>query len=245
MGIFDILSHGIHILHALDTMPNRMEKPSLKLVIRGHVRNSFESDDLRDFVHELASYFDVDVYVHTWNVRQNSVSWRPIEADATPVTEDTIRSYFAGFDVKKIFVESDDDAKLHGNLEGKLARTKTFAIGWKRYVYGQWKIMDYMREHCDEDDVVVNTRFDLFSNLFVFPREEILYFVRNGYDTTKNIFLRDGLYCGVDNIILGTVKTMHSLVNYIHRHLDSFLEQNNTLKHPEFIVPLVNDELFG
>jgi len=221
-----------------------MEELSLKLVIRGHVRDSFDSDDLRDFIRELASYFDVELYVHTWNVKQNSVSWRSIEDDATPVTEDMIRSYFAGFTVKKIFVESDDDAELHGNLDGKLARTKTYAIGWKRYVYGQWKVMNHVRECCDENDVIVNTRFDLFSNSFVFPREEILHFVRNKNDITKNIFLRDGLYCGVDNVILGTVKTMHSLVERVHRHLDSFLERNLSLENPEFVFPIVNDELF-
>ena len=66
------------------------------ILLRGHVRNSFESTDLYEFVRAICKN-DTQIIVHTWDVRSNSLSWRSIDADNTPVTEAHVRLYFQGF----------------------------------------------------------------------------------------------------------------------------------------------------
>ena len=49
------------------------------LVIRGHIRNSFETKELYNFIEELYNiYPDLKIFIHTWNIFANSVSWRNI-----------------------------------------------------------------------------------------------------------------------------------------------------------------------
>jgi len=95
---------------------------------------------------------------------------------------------------------------------------------------------------------VLNIRFDLFSNSYVFSYSEIIDFINNNYNIihNKNIFLREGEYCGIDNIIIGTVKTNQLLLSYLNFNLDKILlsKKNKNLVHPEFIVSRANNLIF-
>jgi hypothetical protein len=176
------------------------------------------------------------------------VSWRAIENDPTEITNETIEAYFKDLFkfVREIIIEDDADIELHGNLDGKLASSKTNIIGWKRYIYGKYIVIKHVYDTSDDkDEFLLNIRFDLFTNSFVFPRDEITKFIDANYgiNHTDNMFMREGFYCGIDNIIIGSVKSQYNLVSTIHFGLDTILDNNKTLQNPEFVVPLANDML--
>jgi hypothetical protein len=221
------------------------------IIIRGHIRNSFTTNDLYNLIKYLSEKYTIKLYIHTWTIKQNNLSWRPIENDFTEINIEYIQSYFQDLFkfVKKIIIEDDTNIKLYGNIDGKILLTKTSVLGWKRYIYGQHKIIKYLyhKKH-KKDKFLLNIRFDLFTNSYIFPYDEIINFINNHYinnnnNYKKNIFLRDGEYCGIDNIIIGSIKTNYQLISYIHYHLDDILLDN--LKHPEFIVSRVNNFIFN
>ena len=96
---------------------------------------------------------------------------------------------------------------------------------------------------------MLNIRFDLFINSYVFPHDEIINFINNNYYLihTTNVFLRNNEYCGIDNIIVGTIKTNYELFLFIHYNLDIILcyKENKNLQNPEFVVSRVNKLLFA
>ena len=77
----------------------------------------------------------------------------------------------------------------------------------------------------------------------MFPYAEITRFVdaNHGINHTNNVFLKEGKYCGVDNIIIGSVSTNYHLLSAIHFGLDCILDSNKALKNPEFVIPITND----
>jgi len=220
-------------------------KPSLKIVIRGHVRDSFSTDLLYDFLRRLTDIYDTKFYIHTWKVKQTSVSWRPIEDDTTAITMGSVESYFRELaaNIRVLIIEDDSDAQLCGSTEGKLASTRTPKLGWKRYIYGQFRILRHLRMISNDDtEFLLNTRFDLFSNSYVFPIDEIVQFVARtrGGKIDKNVFMREGVYCGVDNIIAGTIRSNYELMKKIHEDLDDIVAETPDIRNPEFFVPIAN-----
>ena len=216
----------------------------LVLVIRGHVRNSFDTNVLYNFVKDLSSVFNIMIYIHTWNVKQTSMSWRKIQQDDTKITEDVLKEYFKDLYkyVQHVIIDDDKNIELNGETNGLLAKTKTSLLGWKRCVYGQYRILKHVRGIFARE-TVVNTRFDLFSNSYVFTYDEVLNFVINSYGKrpTQNMFLRPGMYCGVDNVIVGTAETTFALANYLHHNLDHLVSVNPDVVHPEFFTVLADE----
>lgn len=210
----------------------------MNIVIRGHIRNAFETEELYELLKCMADKYDIKIFIHTWDKKQNTLSWRHIKEDSTPVTTELIRSYFKDIfvHVKKIIIESDSDIELHGNVEGKLASSRTSLLGWKRYVYGQHRIIKHVYDSVEKNEFLLNIRFDLFTNSYVFPLEEITSFIKKNYGIThcQNKFLREGNFCGIDNITVGSIESQYTLISKIHFCLDDILEYHQDLKHPEF-----------
>ena len=75
----------------------------------------------------------------------------------------------------------------------------------------------------------------------------MMYFIENVSKTniTKNQFMREGEYCGLDNIMIGNVNSQYHLIHYLHYQLDEMLEnlENQKLVHPEFLVYRANQLL--
>ena len=218
----------------------------MKIVIRGHIRNAFTTDELYTLLKYLSEKYDIQIYIHTWNKKQNNISWRTIENDHTKISNDTVKTYFKDLFkfVHRVIIEDDMDIELYGNLDGKLASSKTNILGWKRYIYGQYRVIKHVYDTSDDkDEFLLNIRFDLFTNSYIFPYDEITKFVDANYEInhTDNVFLKEGKYCGVDNIIIGSVSTNYKLISAIHFGLDYILEDNKSLQNPEFVMPIVND----
>ena len=138
------------------------------LVIRGHIRQSFDTRSLYNFIDRIYNLFpDLKIFIHTWNKFASNISWRHIPANNTNVNNETICNYFGKLSIciQHIIIDDDTTINLSGNLIGNVSHSRMPIIGWKNYWYGKHKIIDYLYNlHKYEDEMIVNTRFDILKN---------------------------------------------------------------------------------
>ena len=221
------------------------------IVIRGHLRNSFETNQLYNFIEEVHNiYPDLKIFIHTWNIFANNISWRNIDVNSAQVNEERINNYFGKLSncIKHIIIDNDKDIKLIGNLVGTINNGPMPIIGWKNYWYGKYKIIDYIyNQQKYDEETVVNLRFDLFSNSNNFDKNLIIDFIKknNEIKFTKNQFLFDYEANGIDNIYIGNINTMYKLTNNFFYELDDILCKNNNTRNQERLVYRINEQIFN
>lgn len=220
------------------------------LLIRGHIRNSFDSKNLYDFVKKIhESTPDLKIFIHTWNIFANNTSWRRIEPNNTHVTEDIIYNYFGNLKhlIQHIIIDDDSKIQLIGKLEGSMNHSPMPIIGWKNYWYGKYKIINYLYdEKTDENEMIVNFRFDLNENSNNFDENFLIDFIMKNLGTQfkKNKFMFDNEENGIDNIYIGNIETMYKLSHYFFNELDSILMKNTDVYHQEILVCRINNNIF-
>ena len=219
------------------------------LMIRGHIRNSFERKDLYSLVKELhASYPDLKIFIHTWNIFANNISHRPIIANNQSVDNQIIYDYFDDLKnlVQNIIIDDDTKINLIGDLSGNIGCNPL--IGWKNYWYGKHRaIEDLCNKNIDKDEVIVNLRFDIMDNSVNMSKDLIIDFIKNNNERlfTKNVFIFDDEQnFGIDNIYIGNIETMSKLINKFFYELDNILIQNKNIGAPEYLVYRINKTLF-
>jgi hypothetical protein len=221
------------------------------LIIRGHIRKSFETKQLYNLVKELHSIFpDLKIFIHTWNVFANNISWRNIPINKQNVNDKIIYDYFDDLKHLIINIVIDDDSKINliGNLHGNINNGPMPIIGWKNYWYGKYKIIDYLYNiNIDENKMIVNCRFDILNNSNNFDKSHIINFIKNNSKIifTKNIFLfNDEHHNGIDNIYIGNINTLYKLTKKFFYELDDILIKNNDINNQERLVYRINNNLF-
>lgn len=216
------------------------------IIIRGHIRNSFENTKLLDMIKKISDKYNISIYIHTWNIQQSNVSWRQVEEINNLITDKLIYDYFKEIKVliKHIIIENDTKIKLIGNLEGTIGTTCPI-IGWKRYLYGQYQIMNYLRNYCS-DEYIINMRFDVFSNSNSINEKQIIDLIDKNYDKVflKNIFLYNNLQFGLDNVFCGNIHTLYKLCKYFNENLDYIVLKNKKIAHQEFLLFIENELIF-
>lgn len=220
------------------------------LVLRGHIRTAFDTQDLYHFIAYLYDLFpNLKIYIHTWNIFSNGVSWRPIYVNNTDVTEEIIYNYFNQYKscIKHIIIDDDKNIELCGNLVGNINNGPMPIMGWKNYWYGKHKIIEYIYNQNEYvNEMIINTRFDLLNNSNTFDRNQIIEFIKNHSESefTKNVFLFDCEKEGNDNIYIGNINTMYKLSNEFHYNLDAILSVNNDTVFQERLVYRINKTMF-
>jgi hypothetical protein len=250
-------------------------------MIRGHIRSSFETPYLFNTIKYLSLNNDLEIYIHTWDIFQSKISWRNLEEKNTKVTAEIINNYFKELSplIKKIIIENDKHIVLHGYREGFIVNAPL--IGWKNMWYGQYKLIEYIKQNVikqnvikqnvplvkhnvikqnvnkQNDPLVINMRFDLFDNSIVFDFMTVLKFINNviyyknltNQTLSKNIFIKNHPRCfGIDNIYIGNINTMHTLISHFHYNLDHIINIyffNKKIKCHEVLVFLENKRLFS
>ncbi len=220
----------------------------MKIILRGHIRNSFDDKRLYDLLHQILKLTEtLEIYIHTWNIYQNSLSWRPIKENRNVVNESIIYSYFGNLKpyIKMLIIDDDEKIYLIGKTDGILHNTpRTPLIGWKRYWYGKFKIIEHIyNSYSDKSETILNTRFDILSNSCPLNREDILKFLQENKDKkfTKNKLLKvtGG---GVDNIYIGSINTQYILAYHFHHDLENIVK--NSKEAQEGTVLEKNNLLF-
>lgn len=220
------------------------------IVIRGHIRNSFKTRELYNIVEKLYNIFpDLKIFIHTWNIFANNISWRTIDLNNDVVNEEIIYNYFDKLSscIKHIIIDDDTNINLIGNLNGTINNGPMPIIGWKNYWYGKYKIIDYINNQFNyEEEMIVNLRFDLMCNSNYFNDELIFNFINNNSQIkfTKNVFLFDHECFGIDNIYIGNIYTMYKLTHIFYSELDDILSKNTDTINQEKLVYRINSKLF-
>jgi len=218
------------------------------LMIRGHIRDSFSNKQLYTLIKNINNIVpNLKIYIHTWNVFANSLSWRQINPNYTLVTENTIYEYFndIAYLILKIIIDDDNNIKLIGHLDGYICRVPK--KGWKNYWYGKFSIIDHIyTQKINNDSLVINLRFDVLSNSCPIKSDDILNLIKMNKNTkfNKNIFLTNYFYSGIDNFYLGNIDTMHKLIRHFYYNLDNILEMIIEFKNQEHLVYIINNYLF-
>lgn len=222
----------------------------IKLVLRGHIRNSFDTKQLYDFILKLVNtYPNLKIFIHTWNIYANNISWRNIKTNNNIVSKEVINDYFGNLSkyIEHIIIDDDKEIKLYGRLTGSINGCMPI-LGWKNYWYGKQKIINYIYENYHFDDsMIINTRFDVFSNSNSYCNTDIYNFIRK-YDNvkfTKNVFLSDQETNGIDNFYIGNINTMCRLVNIFYHDLDNIIQRFTDTQNQEKFVFRMNDILFN
>ena len=221
------------------------------LVIRGHIRNSFETKYLHNLIQELYDIFpNLKIVIHTWNTFSNNISWRKIDINSKSVTNEIIYDYFDNLThlIQHIIIDDDTEIQLIGNLCGRINNGPMPIIGWKNYWYGKYRIIDYLyNTNIDKNEIIVNFRFDLFDNSNSFDNTNIINFIKKNSEIhfTKNMFVfNDEHHFGIDNIYIGNINTMHKLIKYFFMELDDILSIHNDTINQEKLVYRINSIMF-
>lgn len=210
------------------------------VLLRGHIRNSFDTEFLYIFLSELNKVVPIELYIHTWGIKQNSLSWRPLETNTTVIDPGTITTYMRELAtcIKDIRIDPDGSLPLIGNTEGKIAKSAAPIIGWKHMWAGKHAMLEQIYKENDPNALILNTRFDLFSNKFLFKPRSLIELVKKSITTppTGIAFLDSKPFYGCDNYYIGTVATMYKLAHHFHTNLDEILARYATLGNQEFLV---------
>lgn len=219
------------------------------LVLRGHIRDAFETQELCEFVKSLLEVYSptLKIFIHTWNIFSNGVSWRNIPTDNRLITRDLIEKYF-GPDIAKFFVkviiDDDENIPIIGRTDGMVGLSRIPLRGWKNYWYGQCQALKAARDEC-VDDWVINTRFDLFTT---FPMNAKLLIARTKeivHEEAGSVCFWSKINTGcVDNYIVGRAHQQFSLAHHFHNKIDSIIVRYPCINNPEKYVWLENARLF-
>ena len=216
------------------------------LILRGHIRDSFNNTKLYDLVKDIVNIEpNINIYIHTWNIFANSLSWRPYKADEREITEGIIYDYFKDLKdlIKHIIIDDDKNIQLIGNVDGKILGLANSLRGWKNYIYGKYKIIDYIyNKYENKNEMVINCRFDVLDNSCSISNKEIITFIQQNTTSNfnKNIFLKNREVSGVDNFYIGNIKTIYKLTKYFNFDLDKILKENIKKCFPEILWYRVN-----
>ncbi len=215
-------------------------------MLRGHIRTSFENDELYHLVKRITVLDpSLKIYIHTWNKVSNSISWRKIEENNTCVHEEFVMNYFKDLKpyIQHIIIEDDTKIQLHGNLNGNVAKSGIPTKGWKNYWHGQYTLIDYIRNH-NVGETILNCRFDVLENSNSCSIVEIETFLRNHIHqkVDQNIFMHKGN--GVDNFFMGPFENMHKLVSEFYLYLDQILLKYPNTTNPEVLVYRIDQDLY-
>lgn len=234
----------------------------MRLIIRGHVRNSLGDARLRDLVWSLIGRRpEIRIYVHSWNTVQSSLSWRKMHEDNTSVSEEMIFEYLDCADnLVRIEVEDDRLVSIPGRVDGTVASTPCPIKGYKLMFYGMLKGSEYVMEDGGRGDIALQTRFDILSGwarmdakrildfLDDIPSEDepIRFLIRPGTnklerDLRFDRWLRYGAEyephwtLGVENVFSAKAEDMNGFLKHMYENFDEIESRYKGFNHQEWI----------
>lgn len=208
----------------------------MNLIIRGHIRKSFENTDLKNFIDEISQVCKVNVVIHTWKIFQSGLSWRRIQENNSNVTEDIIRSYFGKISesISSVIIDDESSLSISGRVVGTVGHTPCPILGYKYMFYGMMKAAEHVADQVGEDELVVQTRFDILSNWAVVDRKRMVEFFKK--KPTKRIqFMMPEIAnedsVGIDNIYMAKSSDMRDFLRHMYNNLDEIDDRHKIARH--------------
>jgi hypothetical protein len=220
------------------------------LILRGHIRNSFDDDQLYNLIKDIYdSNSKLEIYISTFNIIQNNISWRNLETINIPVTTELIHNYFKDLSslIKKIIIIDDTKIKLVGKITGNVCKSPAPLIGWKRYWYCKFIIINHIHKlDRNKKKFVINCRFDIFNNSNNTDKNKIINLIesnKNKLYLKKNVFINDEYIHGIDNIYVGNIYTQYFICNSFYYYLDKIMIKHINITNQEKLVFLINNTI--
>ena len=213
--------------------------------IRGHIRNSFKTDRLKNFIFILKKNFpNIKFILQTWKTQEckKNESWRNIEENNNIITQQKLEDYFEDKNITKNTIIIDENTiELIGYTDGKICSSDAPKKGWKNMWYGIYKGLENKNFY---NKMLVSFRFDYFDieQSDEISELEIFEFINNNL-YTKNIKFLQNNVVGVDNLYIGPSNKILSLIKKFHFELDEILNSNEDVIHQEFLVDIVAKKL--
>jgi hypothetical protein len=214
------------------------------LALRGHIRDGLIDARLRQFVEKLMSarrISTLDIYCHTWKEHEAKSSYRVLDRDViVKVTPDLIKHYFGESvrdKIKSIEIADDSKLELKGNLEGKVAKSFSPIIAWKRMWAGKRKLIDTIAESGVQYDKIINTRYDLFTHHLCLTSEPLLMRIFHSPHTLNfkyPTYTRNPV--GLDNFYVGQLPQMQKLIHSFDDRLDEIIPRYSEIDVQEKLV---------
>jgi len=227
-------------------------KNSLIIMLRGHIRDSFDTPELYNLMIKISKIYNIKIYIHTWNKKANTISWREYPENKDIVDVSLILNYFKDLSqyIVSLTIDDDETIVINGEKEGKLFSSGMKLIGWKYMWYGMKKVMDIIYDNEKDDKLILNTRFDLLTNSQKINEEILLDGWNKSIDQTNEKLIRNKLYkkyklLGIDNQIIGDRHTMKKLIDHFN-DLDKInaLDKYKHIITHEIVVYYENNILF-
>lgn len=234
----------------------------MNLLLRGHIRNSFENTALRELVKNIVSKIPgIKVYAHSWNVKQSSLSWRKIHDDTTEITPQIISDYLdIGPNLVKVVVEDDRKIIVAGRVTGTVASTPCPIKGYKLMFYGMMRASELALERSEPEELAIQTRFDMLSNWVRMSSSRILDFLdaRPGEDEPIRFLIRPGenkrerslrldrwmrhgseyephWTVGIENTFMATTRNMNRFLTHMYQNFDEADAKYKGANHQEWL----------
>lgn len=218
-------------------------KPGLIIALRGHIRSSMDNNSLLTLLSYLSAVFETRIYVHTWGVVQNSLSWRNISEIPKTVDAGMVFDYLSGLDVRSVAVDDDSSISHVGKVDGTIGRTRCPVLGWKNMYWGKIQLMKAIADVEPPESATLQMRLDILSNPFSPTTKEIVEFVErernvlaNGAGDERIRFLRMHCFMGVDNIYMAGAGDMLRFTSYMYYDMDRILHVHRGTIHQEHIA---------
>lgn len=237
---FDNVRSDLKQGESLETFTNDTK---IYFYIRGHIRKSFETDKLKNFVKLLKwNFTDIKFILQTWKTQEckSGESWRHITENNNTISKQIIEKYFEDEDITKHCLIIDDESiKLVGSTNGRISRSKAPLKGWKNMWYGIYKGLEHGGINCSSD-IIISVRFDYFMMPQVnkFHRElnqgKIIQFIKDNLSNKNINFLNKGLGC--DNFYMGRYNDIKDITEKFHFKLDDILKTSKKIINQEYLV---------
>lgn len=231
---------------------NYSDNSEFYFYIRGHVRNSFNTDQLKNFVNLLKFHFpNIKFIIQTWNLSncKKSETWRGqwwnanVDNFRSVISKSTIEDYFQDKNItERCLIIDEETIKLVGSTDGKLVKNCP-KKGWKNMWYGIYKGLEYLNIK-SSNNIIVSFRFDYFlrGESSDIDEEKVIKFIKNNLNTNKIEFIK--YKCpGTDNLYLGRCEKIMQLIEKFHFELDDILEKKYKFSFQELLVNIVEETI--
>ena len=222
----------------------------MKLVLRGHIRNAFDNNNLLNLIKTIIKkYNNIEIYIHTWYEYSNNLSWRDIDENNVKVNDKVIYDYFNEINenIKHIIIDNDKYIQLIGNINGTIGQTPMPIKGWKNYWYGKYRITEYLYNLHNSliNEPIFTMRFDILNNSVSFTTQNIVSFFNNNtiINTKQCKFITMYKKMGLDNLYVGNIKSLYKLTDHFYNNLDEILKCNLQCSNQEYLVYTENENI--
>jgi hypothetical protein len=150
---------------------NKISKEDkIAIMLRGHVRSSFDDNKLYDFLKNVSSQYNIDIYVYTFSVKSAGKIYKSEdkEADNQKITEKDVENYLRDLMkiTKTIIVDQNSSAKtINDRNIGNISRNK-FLHMWNSI----YNIIKYVKNTKIDYIYAINMRLDYFQLASKFPK---------------------------------------------------------------------------